>query len=123
MIGKILAGVGIYIIGKQIFQGADIAEKQNLQDRRNAANWAKSVDGKSIKTENSPPLYKIIGGRKIAYTSYQAYLNDGKPEIVIVSNYVMSLIIETTNAKITESGYKQGAGMDNEFFNLNYLIP
>jgi hypothetical protein len=123
MIGKILAVVGIYIIGKQVLHGAEIADKQTLQDRRNANNWAKSVNNKAIRAENNSPLYKILNGRKIAYTSYQAYVNDGKPEIVTVSNYVLSLIIETTNAKITENGYKQGAGMDNEFFNLNYLIP
>ena len=66
-------------------------------------------NGKAVKMANSTQLYKIVRGLKVAYENQQAYVNDGSPEIITLSQAEFSKIGEITNAKIyAAGGYRQG---------------
>jgi len=83
----------------------------------NAAN-AKEVDDwhpdygpyndKAVKSAAGTKLYKIVRGLKVEYVSQQAYVNDGSPQVITLPDAEFEKMGEITNAKIYETGYKQG---------------
>ena len=107
MTGKLLVIGGIAAIGYYIKQTLDLSdsEKQALLVRE-AGNLAKTLVGKVVKSPNNSTLYLIKAPAvKVAYTNYQAYINDGSKEIVILSDRIINAIGLSTNAHIGESGF------------------
>ena len=64
-------------------------------------------EGKAIKTATGAKLYKIVRRLKVEYVNQQAWINDGSPQIITLSDEDFNKIGEISNAKITEAGYRQ----------------
>jgi len=98
--------IGIAVIGAIAYLSSSNA------NAREVGEWPPDYgpnNGKAVKIVNSTQLYKIVRGLRVAYENQQAYINDGSPEIITLSQAEFSKIGEITNAKIyAAGGYRQG---------------
>lgn len=106
MIGKIIIGVGAYLVGSHIHGLLDLTENEKQSAAVNYAHSiSKNLVGKVVKATDSDTLYLIWNrGTRIRYDSYQAYINDGKKEIVVLPPEIVDNIGISTNIHIGEQG-------------------
>lgn len=107
MIGKLLIGAGAYFLGSHIYGLLALTQSEEQAARTaKAFAVAKTLVGKVVKKAGSDKLYLLWNrGTKVEYTSYQAYVNDGSKEIVVLSDEIFDNIGTTTNAHINETGF------------------
>lgn len=63
-----------------------------------------AFEGKAIRYTNDELTYKIVGGKKIAYTDEKAWANDGKPELITVSKEIYDFFPTDNTKVITPEG-------------------
>jgi hypothetical protein len=95
---KIILGAGIltYLYWDTLFGKADTKEPMFTTS---------PYIGLAVTSPNSEFIYKINWqGFKVRYENTQAYLNDGLPEVINMTDEELNLLGEVTNAMIFETG-------------------
>lgn len=67
---------------------------------------AKYVDGMVLVAPDSKTYWKIVDGKRVAYVSWQSYLNDGEPLVTTITPEEMKTLPLYPKAYIDETGFK-----------------
>jgi len=62
------------------------------------------LNGKAIKVAGTTALYHVFMGQTTPYENYQAYLNHGAPEIVVITQAEFDTMPHVTNSMFFEIG-------------------
>lgn len=108
----LLAGAGAFMFKDKLF-GSSAAGNSNTNSNYipgdstgNSTGGSNSPypDGTVLRAEGEPGWYKIINGKRVVYTSFDAYKIDGSPVVTDVSLAALQAVPLNTVGWITESG-------------------
>jgi len=95
----LVVGIAAYLYRENIFGTEKLTELPSVSTHI----------GKAVSSPGSSIIYKInTRGLKVAYENEQAWINDGSPEFVELSDAELNALGEITNAMYFEiGGYRQ----------------
>lgn len=112
MTGKLLIGLGTFLVSRHFYNVLQLnASEKAILARTEACAFGLTLVDKVVKSTDSDTLYLVKKiavkcATRIEYVSYQAYLNDGKKEIVTLSPDQIENMGLTSNAHMTLTGFE-----------------